>query len=199
MRLLDRLKNGWTLAALIGALHAALALTAMRHLSPVWDEIVYPAAGYTLLKTGHLPTGFEHPPLAPVLYALPLLSFGATLPAIKPDPSRDPFVAGFEFAFRSPVSPHPLVTRPRSVALFCSLALGALLFVLLRRRFGEGGALIGLATYAFCPMILSRASLALLEMPLAFFLFATFAAYVRWIETDRLRDRITWTLLWTPP
>ena len=57
-------------ACLLLAVHAALVWGAIRRQSPVWDEIVYPAAGYDLSTTGHIRTSFDHPPLGKILFSV---------------------------------------------------------------------------------------------------------------------------------
>ena len=76
-------------ALVVLVVHAALALYAAWNLSPVWDEIVYPAAGYDFLATGALRDNLDHPPLGKALLALPLFLQGTRLQIAPPGEEAD--------------------------------------------------------------------------------------------------------------
>ena len=54
---------------------ALLSGSAFLHQSPTIDEPVYPFAGSSHLKTGNFRTHPEHPPLAKMWAAVPLLAY----------------------------------------------------------------------------------------------------------------------------
>jgi hypothetical protein len=53
------------------------------------------------------------------------------------------------------------------------------------------------AGYALCPAVLAHASMALLEIPLAFFCVGTIVSFVRWNETSETKFWLAWSALWT--
>jgi 4-amino-4-deoxy-L-arabinose transferase-like glycosyltransferase len=182
-----RAANRW--AVLLLLVHGIMALDAAWRNSPTWDEISYPAAGYDLLRSGHIRINFEHPPLGKILYALPLLPL--RLGAANPSTgliAADPIRYGFHFVYHNTQSPLVLTVLPRLVAVCFSLGLALLLFGALVRRWGPSAGCLGLCAYAFAPPIVARASLALLEMPLAFFMLGAAVSYVAWREDRRPRD-----------
>ena len=72
----------------------------------------------------------------------------------------------------------------RLVPAACSLATTALLFLIVRRRYGLRAALVTGVIYAFCPMTLALGDMAeYMNAPLVFFGVAMVAAYARWTET----------------
>lgn len=186
-----------SLIGILFATHAALAIHTACVKSPVWDEIVYPAAGYDLLMTGKQRTNFDHPPLGKILYALPLLALHRRI-AYDPTTARelDPFRLGFHFIYQNTISPRLLTLLPRLVAAGFSLALAWLIFWVSRNRWGGSGATLALFLFVLTPPILARASLALLEMPLAFFMMTAMACHLRWRENRRGLWLLGWGALW---
>src|SRR5688500_11028940 len=74
----------------------------------------------------------------------------------------------------------------RIVPASFSIATTALLFLLVRRRYGLRAAGVTGLVYAFCPMTLALGDMAeYLNAPLVFCGVAMIGAYVRWIETGR--------------
>lgn len=70
-----RNKLFYTLAALLLATMALVQVTSVLQEAQTWDEAVYISAGYTYCKTGDFRLNPEHPPLAKLLVATPLLLF----------------------------------------------------------------------------------------------------------------------------
>jgi hypothetical protein len=182
---------------LLLGLHAALALHTALNQSPGWDEVVYPAAGFDLWRSGRVRTSLDHPPLGKVLLALPLLGFGSKiqLPA-RTTPPFESFRYGFEFVHQNGISAKEMILLPRLVSLLFSCGLAFWVFWLAKNRWGNLGGCLALSLYAVSPPVLARASLAVLEMPLAFFMMGSFACYAAWQDTDRPGWAWGWVLCW---
>ncbi len=179
----------WLLPGLILLAHAAAALDAARRLSPTWDEIIYPAAGLAQWRTGAIGLNTEHPFLSKLIYALPLLPLRPDLPLSHPSwAAGDAYRFGHQFIFRNRVPAHRLIFWSRVPAAVFSVLTGLLLFLWTRSLWGEAGGLAGLFCYAAAPILLSRAGLALLEMPMYFFLLASLWFYWRWMDRGRVQD-----------
>ncbi len=185
-------------ALLLVLIHAALAVHAAWNLSPVWDEIIYPAAGYDLLTTGRMRTSFDHPPLGKALLGLPLLLQGVphvTAPARLA--SIDSFRYGFDFVHHNNRPPRWMIFIPRLMSILLSCLLAILIYLYACQAWGDEGGLLAIGLYAFLPPVLARASLALLEMPLAFFMTVAVLGAARW-RTERKRQfLVLWALGWT--
>ncbi|MBL0350291.1 MAG: glycosyltransferase family 39 protein [Elusimicrobia bacterium] len=173
--------RGSTIAALLGlTLHAALALNAARRLSPTWDEIAAPASGLAQLQTGALTLNTVNPFLSRLFYALPLTVQGATLPWDHPAwRERDEYRFGFQYTFRNRVAPQRLIVASRLVAVLFSLGVGILLFLRTKAVWGPLGGAVAVWAYGATPILASRASIAMAEMPMYFFILLALAFHTR--------------------
>src|SRR5258706_8345873 len=153
------------IALFLVLIHAVLAAYAAWNLSPVWDEIVYPAAGYDLLTSGRMRTSLDHPPLGKALLGLPLLLQGVRLTTPPAQiGSMDSFKYGFDFVHHNLRPARWIIFLPRLMNVFLSCVLAFLIFLYMEQAWGEEAGLLSLALYVFLPPVLARASLALLEM-----------------------------------
>jgi hypothetical protein len=161
-------KDGLLIGFLVGA-HLILSLWAAQSLSPVWDEIGYPHSGVVQLRTGSLKYFPDHPYLARMFSGMPFL-----LTDIKTNPTTDPINDGFNFTYRQDESPRKILLLGRLSAIVFSVLLLVLLFFWARRTWGSEGAILTAVAYLATPIFMSRASLALVEMPMLFFIAASF-------------------------
>jgi len=167
--------------------HAAIVLNAANRLSPVWDEIVYPAAGATYWHTGQLWLNTEHGPLAKLISAAPLLAFEPELPMADPSwPARDDYRFGYQFIFHNAIPARTLIFWSRMPSVLFSLLTALLLFLWMRSIWGDAGGIISLLCYMSTPIFLSRASLALLEMPMYFFILLSLVLHDRWMRQGKI-------------
>ncbi len=170
----------WILPALLLGLHAALMIDAARRTSVTWDEVVYPAAGYSYWKTGKLWMNTEHGPLSKLLIALPLLPLRLELPLESPAwASRDGYRLGFEFLHHNNRPAQMILFWSRVPCILFSVATGLLLFLWVRSIWGPAGGVISLVSYISTPLFLSRAHLALLEMPMYFFMLLSLCLHAQ--------------------
>ncbi len=172
--------------------HLVLSLSAARRLSPTWDEIGYPVTGALALTTRSLEFYPYNPFLARVAYGVPALMLtpggAATLAELRMTP--DASAAGFRWLYQTVKSPRIALIATRLPAIFFSLIAALLLFFISFRLFGASGGVISLLCYLSMPIFLSRASLALLEMPMIAFMLAALAAHQQWV----LKKRISWLI-----
>ncbi|HOW28161.1 MAG TPA: glycosyltransferase family 39 protein [Elusimicrobiota bacterium] len=169
-------------ALLILSFFSVIVLHGILTLSPAWDEIVYPAAGYTQLKTGAIHVNTEHPFLSKLLYGVPLLVLNPALPSMD---VKDPYRYGYDFTFKNRVPPLTLILWSRVPALVFFILTGLAIFGGLRRLAGQSAGLAGLMAFCATPIFLSRAEFALLEMPMYFFMVASLALQEAWRRTGR--------------
>jgi hypothetical protein len=188
---LPRLVSFWA-PLLILALHGAMVIDAARRLSPTWDEIVYPAAGLAQWRTRAITINAEHPCLAKLFDGLPLLALKVPLPFSDPaGEHKDAFRFGYQFTFHNSLPAQRLIFWSRTPAVVFSLMTALLLFIWIRQLWGVGGALVSLVCYTATPILISRASLALLEMPMFFFVLLALYLHDHWVAT--WRPRFLWT------
>lgn len=131
------------------------------------DEPLHLYAGLEAWKRGEFKRFADHPPLARLLLALPLL-------ALK-DYAWSDLEAG-----RFPPQPETSAWRARSINVVLGLLLGGLIFAEARRLYGEAGARLALALYAFSPPIVAHYSLATTDGAGTLSIFASALLLARW-------------------
>ncbi|MBI4396627.1 MAG: glycosyltransferase family 39 protein [Elusimicrobia bacterium] len=172
-------------AGLLLIAHLGLVLDAARKLSPTWDEIVYPAAGLSQWRTGTLHLNTEHPFLSKLIGSAPLLLLNPSLPVDDPSwTARDAHVFGYRFTYQNRISPHAIIFWSRVPMVLFSVFTGLLLFLWIRSLWGGTAGVVSLLCYAATPVLLSRASAALLEMPMYFFILLALWLYHKWAENN---------------
>jgi 4-amino-4-deoxy-L-arabinose transferase-like glycosyltransferase len=165
---------------LLLALMALQMLVVIREKSITVDEyVMIPAGFYHLTERDYRPVG-EHPPVAKVLAAVPLLFTETTAPRIDGGPNDyDFFLQKFNEFWRMNAARLEHVSfwaRVPAVAL--TVLLGGLVFVFARRYWGERAALFAVALYSLEPTVLAHGRVVQTDIPsaLAFLLFSV-AAY----------------------
>ena len=153
------------------------ALLAVPRLSATSDEPIHLAAGYSYWQTRDFRMNPEHPPLAKLLAALPLLVF-----APRFDTSDQSWQAGvedaFAFKFLYGNDADHLLFWSRAVMVMIA-ALGATVtFLWARDLFGGAAGIFAVALYAFCPNLLAHGMLVTTDVPLAAFTVLTL--YLFW-------------------
>ncbi|HKD99962.1 MAG TPA: phospholipid carrier-dependent glycosyltransferase, partial [Planctomycetota bacterium] len=188
------------LAAPFLAVHAALLLAAaapsgsllsplapMRK-GPTFDEYFYVASGVSYLETGDFNWNREHPPLAKMLSALPLVAApGLDFPAQWNDLLHYPqqFFYGHN---ADRLARNVFLARLPFVAL--ALALDAALFAVALSIAGRAAAFTSLGLAVFDPNLLSAAPTANLDFPSAAFGFLALAAVRRSIALPGARSTL---------
>lgn len=175
------------LAALIIGVALMLAGWAAHTDSITVDEPSHLVAGYTALRFGDFRLSPDHPPLARLLLALPLLAQDIVwLPADADPGSRvawsqgDFLTLGREF-FEPWNDGMKLVAASRVVALLILAALLWTTFLIARARFGGAGGLVALALVAFDPNLLAHGHLATIDVPFTLGALLTLVAAERWL------------------
>jgi dolichyl-phosphate-mannose--protein O-mannosyl transferase len=146
----------WLAAALVAVMGLAQFTSALRE-SPVWDENYDIAAACTYLRTGDYSLNSDHPALGKLLNGLPLLAWDLELPPRETVWTADKAIkAGRKFVFENRVPAEKIVICSRSVSIVFTLAVGCVLALWARRRFGSSVALLALCFYAFDPNLIAH-------------------------------------------
>jgi hypothetical protein len=144
-----------------------LALRAEQTDAPTYDETTHLAAGYLHLVTRDYRFQVDHPPLAKMLAAAPLVPAGARLPAGSVPTWREDLSNRFEhrewawrFLYRTPGNrAEPLVRLGRLVSIGVGVALLGLVWSWTRRLHGAVPALVVLGLGTADPNLLAHAHL----------------------------------------
>jgi hypothetical protein len=169
---------------LAGSLAASLLLaaifvqqvTASRATSAVVDEPAHLTAGWLALTGGDLTVNREHPPLAKLLAALPLLALNPRLPPRQEDgpaPGSEDFEFHYARSFLYEANDADrLLQAARLPVVLMTLILGAILYVWVREIAGTLPALAALSLAAFEPNLLAHGRLVTTDMGAALFALA---------------------------
>src|SRR5262245_30121956 len=144
------------------------AVVALPRLSATSDEAVHLAAGYSYWETRDFRMNPEHPPLAKLIAALPLLVLHPklnTASRIWNAPSEYEF--GFDFLYTNDADRLLFWSRLMMVAV--AAAGAAITFVWARDLFGPVAGLLALGLYAFSPNLLAHGMLVTTDVPVAVF------------------------------
>lgn len=163
--------------AVIGllAVHALLALSSVHGSSATCDEVAHLTAGYSYWTTGDWRLVPEHPPLAQLWAAAPLLLMDLQFPstAQKAWHSSNQWQMGTQFFYESGNDTETMLLAARSMIVLLSVGLGLVVFAWSRRLFGAAGGLLSLLLYVFSPTLLAHGALVTTDLAAAlFFLLA---------------------------
>jgi hypothetical protein len=159
------------------AVMATVQILSIRQETQTWDEGLHLAAGYHYLRTCDYRMSVEHPPLARVLNALPLLFLDLDLPKSVPD--ADEVLYARKFLYENRVPADRILFTARCVTIAFTLALGIGLALWTRRRFGGPVALLALTFFAVDPNIIAHGRYITTDL---FFVAFTFFACIGWSE-----------------
>ena len=158
------------------------------------DEVAHIGAGVSYLQKLDLRFNEEHPPLAKVLAALPLVARGtrADYSGTIWNVSQDFFPAYLgqwifgEYVLTRWNQPGSTLAWARLPMLLLTIALGWVVFACARRLGGDWGGLLCLAVYVTMPVFLVFGPLVLTDIPVTLFSLLSLWALARlWESPDR--------------
>ncbi len=183
----------WLIPAALCAVLLGQLFLSVRQLSETSDESTHIYAGYRFLKCGDLDFSREHPPLARVVAAAPLLSMGLKLDC-------SPVNTIPQFSWRNmyetadsnarAMTAHgwlysqddwrTVLFRARIAASAFTVGLLLLVWTAARRMFGLTTAIIATILLVFEPTVLATGALVMTDMPSACTLFFAVFAFYLW-------------------
>ena len=176
-----RLLAGIAVAALLGV-YAVEVTLASRDLSATWDEPYHLIAGYRYWQASDYGINPEHPPLAKLVGAFPLLFMHLKVPRIGRDSSKPvAIIGGRAFVYGNDAD--ALLLRARLAEAVVGLLLVLLLFEAGYRMFGAGAAWIAAVLAVFEPNLLAHSTLVTTDFAFACFYLA--AVYALWRLAER--------------
>jgi 4-amino-4-deoxy-L-arabinose transferase-like glycosyltransferase len=179
----DRRKT-WMLAAAVACVLAVFALRLVhsaRQKSPTFDEPFHVAGGLTYWRHNDYRLHPENGVLAQRIIALPLLVQDVPLPALD-DPLwlvSNGGRIGEAILSADRESSDRILLWARLSVMGVAVLLGGVLFVVTRRAFGTGAALVTLTLYTLCPNVLAHARLATSDLIAALFFFLAVVCLTR--------------------
>ena len=166
---------------------------AIRKTSITADEIIHIPAGYYSLTAGEYRMNAEHPPLAKMVAAIPLLFFlpHETGPAAAPGnfSERGSHFYNHFWSIHRPAFLSIWFWARASILIF-TIALGALLFVTTRRWFGATAAVFAILLFSLEPTILGHAKVVHTDIAAAFVYLLFFAVLYAYEDGPSLRNAI---------
>jgi 4-amino-4-deoxy-L-arabinose transferase-like glycosyltransferase len=173
-------------AVLLLGLMAVLADGAVRRQSVTFDEVAHMGAGVSYLQKLDMRMNEEHPPLAKVLAALPLVLRG-----VHADYSHVSWTFSGSGLFKQFLGewifghwlfarwnePLPTVFWARQSMLLLTIGLGIILFLYGSRLGDRWGGLLCLCAYATMPVMLAFGPLVLTDIAVTFFVVLTLWAF----------------------
>jgi hypothetical protein len=162
------------ISLLLALLLMQMALSSARK-SAAFDETYHLVSGYAYLRTGDPRLSWEHPPLAQVLAALPLLARDDMAPFPFERPAwqagdGEAFVDDYlwvDNAIRAP----DLIWAGRWPLMGLTLLFGLALFLAVRSTLGEPAAWLGLALFVLDPNVVAGGRLISNDMAVAGLMF----------------------------
>lgn len=137
----------------------------------MFDEVVYPTSGYAYLTTGDYRMNPEHPPFLKLWTAASWLGIGVRVEALPGWDVADQWSWGMRFLYGPERRHEALLLRARLMNVVLSAALATAIFLLARRWRGDGAGLVALSLYAFDPLVVAHAGLAVTDLGGALFYF----------------------------
>lgn len=144
--------------------HVVLAVTSLLRENPTIDEVAHLPAGISYWQKGTFRLYAQNPPLVKLAAALPVVLVKPEMTKIYERPSWrsvPPVQASIahEFAVDNAPRYFELFQMARLVIPLLSVLGGLVVFAWSRALFGNGGGLLSLALWCFCPNILAHARL----------------------------------------
>jgi hypothetical protein len=179
----------WLILAFVIAAAGTLEITSALGETQTWDEGIHISSGYAYLTRGDFRWNQEHPPLAKLLCALPLLYYRLQLPVQTEGWQKlDETQMGIDFLYHNRAGADRILFAARSMTILLSLSFLVALAWLVRRRFGNTAALLASALSAFDPNLIAHARYVTTDYPVTVFYFLTAFLWMEYLLSGRLRD-----------
>jgi dolichyl-phosphate-mannose--protein O-mannosyl transferase len=177
-KILPAARTSWFFPALLALIFVAQCAWFIRTQSLTYDEPVHIAEGLNAWRYGRFEQYNDHPPLARLWCALPLIGSQWQVDV-------EPLFDSFRVTRIAP-DPVSLARRARAMNVLFGLLLAWLVWRAANRLFSRTAANFALALFTFSPSLIAHFSIAATDGAATLFIFATAWALVRW------RQQPTW-------
>jgi Dolichyl-phosphate-mannose-protein mannosyltransferase/Tetratricopeptide repeat len=167
-------------------LFVVLLVGSVRQESQMFDESAHIFAGTQYWKHGDFGRNPEHPPLAKLLAAIPVLSMDIKEPQPIPIPffKAQDIVNGSQFLYSGDAD--AILLRGRLVIALISIALAVLVFFAAQEMFNPLAGVLALGIFSFEPILLANGALITTDMPVTLAFFAAVYTFYRYIKRPSL-------------
>lgn len=173
----------WLAVAALLAMQAAQMAYVVHRESPTFDEGDHAFAGYMMWRTGDFGLNPEHPPLAKLLAALPLLGQPLWTPKLEGrDFKMEAYLSGRDWLAHNDGGSNRLLFRMRLAAGLLALAFSAMVFFAAREWFGTEAGLVAMALATFDPNVLAHSALVTTDIGVSLFFLASVYAFYRYVK-----------------
>ena len=191
-------RNHWRASTVVFGcfivLFGAVAFTSSTYNSPTYDESVHLFAGYSYLKWGDFRANTEHPPLAKVLAALPLLALDIKEPSrsnpyweLIPKQRDYSWMMANQMLF-SDNDAETLFSYAKLPMIALGIVLGVFVYLWASEFFGLPAAGAAFFLYGLDPNILAHSPIVHTDIPFATFSFISTYFFCRGLQ------RWTWSI-----
>ena len=162
---------------------AATVFMSVNTKSPICDEAAHHiAAGYSYIKT-HDFRITPSPPLIRLLIGLPVVFLNPKLPLDHISwKNADSSGFNYQFLFVYNHNADQIVLFSRLLMIVIAVMLGLLIFMWSNKLYGYRAGIFALFLYAFSPIVLGNAGLAMLDLGCAALIFASLFQLYRYLE-----------------
>ena len=173
----------WITVCALLILQAAQVAFIVHRESLTFDEDDHIFAGYMMLKTADYGLNPEHPPLAKLLAALPLLGRNLWTPPLQNREFKmEAYLDGRDFLARNDGSSQHLVFRMRLCVGLLALALSVVVFLTAQEWFGTGVGLLALLLVVFDPNLLANSALVTTDIGVSLFFLLGIYTFYRYVK-----------------
>jgi hypothetical protein len=174
--------------ALLSVASVAMCVWEAADDSPTIDEPVYVTAGLTGLVRHDLRLNPQHPPLAKVLAAVPVLAEDPALPAgaVWKAARHRIYSRSFLYQARHQGELREITFLSRLVPILELVLTGLVVYALARRLAGPAGGVFAAALWLLDPFVIGLGHLDGIDLPFTLAVLATALATVRWLERRSL-------------
>ena len=165
------------------AVQAAQMTYVVHRESLTFDEANHMFAAYMMVKTGDYGLNPEHPPLAKLLAALPLVGQELWVPQLQGrDFKTEAYLSGREWLARNDGDTQRMVFKMRLAAGLLALAFSLMVFFAAREWFGTEAGLVALVLATFDPNVLAHSALVTTDIGVSLFFLASIYAFYRYVK-----------------
>ena len=174
--------RGIVIALLV--LIAAQLFLSTRQESQTFDESIHLYAGFEYWKHRDFGRNPEHPPLAKMIAAAPLLPLALKEPAPIAIPyfKAQDFRNASQFLYSNNISADSLLARGRTMISLFTLVLAYAVFTAGAEMFGLEVGLLALTLFAFEPVFLANGALITTDVPLTCLFFISVYTFYRYVK-----------------
>ncbi|MBL8295613.1 MAG: glycosyltransferase family 39 protein [Bryobacterales bacterium] len=185
----------WPAALALLATMGLLMFQSIQLESQTYDEGFHIAAGFSYWKMGDYRLNPEHPPLAKLLCALPLLFTQTQFPHLPEAWKNADQVEYFGyFVYRNKLDADRLLLLARSPTIILTLLLGLAIVLYTRWRYSVPAALAALFFFITDPNFLAHGRYITTDVPLTLFVFLAVITWLHALDTGRPRH-FAWAAL----